>query len=158
VRAERLADELGGAVVEGERGTFVRIDRPARRLGIDRARLADLPGHPGPTVPLVCLDTETTGLGTAAGTFAFLVGLGWAAAYVASTALLADHAETTHRGRAIGVSDSGAGAMTVLAAAVTGPLVECTSLPAAGAAAALVAAVPLLLLIQTQLTQLRHAA
>ena len=28
-------------------------------------------------MPLVCLDTETTGLATAAGTVAFLVGLGW---------------------------------------------------------------------------------
>src|SRR5262249_42580547 len=49
----------------------------------------------------------------------FLVGLGWSAANVASTALIADHAETAQRGRAIGVSDSGAGAMTVLAAAAT---------------------------------------
>lgn len=83
----------------------------------------------------------------------FLVGLGWSAAYVASTALIADHAETEHRGRAIGVSDSGAGAMAVLAAAATGPLVECTSLEAAGAAAALIAVVPLLMLAWTALTQ-----
>jgi MFS family permease len=76
----------------------------------------------------------------------FLVGLGWSAANVASTALIADHAETQHRGRAIGVSDSGAGVMAVVAAAVTGPLVECTSLPAAGVAAALIAAVPLVML------------
>lgn len=79
----------------------------------------------------------------------FLVGLGWAAANVASTALIADHAPTEHRGRAIGVSDSGAGLMTVLAAAVTGPLVEFTSLPAAGIAAALIAVVPLVLLAVT---------
>ena len=52
---------------------------------------------------------------------------------MASTALIADLTETVHRGRAIGVNDSGAGAMTVLAAAFTGPLVECSSLPAAGA-------------------------
>lgn len=77
VRAARLAAELGGEVVRGGHGTIVRIERPARWLGIDRRRLADLPGHPEPSVPLVCLDTETTGLGTAAGTFAFLVGLGW---------------------------------------------------------------------------------
>ena len=77
----------------------------------------------------------------------FLVGLGWSAAYVASTALLADHAKTEHRGRAIGVSDSSAGAGAVLAAVVTGPLVECASLPAAGLAAALVALVPLILLV-----------
>ena len=51
-----------------------------------------------------------------------------------------------HRGRAIGVSESGGGAMTLLAAAVTGPLVECTSLPAAGIVAVLIAVVPLLML------------
>jgi hypothetical protein len=36
-----------------------------------------LPGQPPAQARLVCLDTETTGLGTAAGTLAFLVGLGW---------------------------------------------------------------------------------
>jgi MFS family permease len=76
----------------------------------------------------------------------FLVGLGWSAANVASTALIADHADTAHRGRAIGVSETGAGAMTLLAALVTGPLIECASLPAAGLAAALVAIVPLAML------------
>jgi MFS family permease len=76
----------------------------------------------------------------------FLVGLGWSAAFVASTALIADHARTEHRGRAIGVSESAAGVMAVVAAAVTGPLVECTSLPAAGVVAALIAAVPLVML------------
>jgi hypothetical protein len=48
--------------------------------------------------------------------------------------------------------------MTVLAAVVTGPLVECTSLPAAGAAAALVAVVPLLLLAMLQFSRWRHVA
>ena len=86
----------------------------------------------------------------------FLVGIGWSAANVASTALIADLSETEHRGRAIGVSDSGAAVMTVIAAAVTGPLVECTSLPAAGAAAALVAMVPLLLLGATQVSRWRE--
>jgi hypothetical protein len=46
-------------------------------LPIDRGRLSHLPGQPPPDVPLVCLDTETTGLATAAGTMAFLIGLGW---------------------------------------------------------------------------------
>ena len=50
---------------------------PPRSIPVDRALLADLPGHPGPTTPLLCLDTETTGLATAAGTVAWLVGLGW---------------------------------------------------------------------------------
>jgi MFS family permease len=90
-------------------------------------------------------DYWTVTLGT------FLVGLGWSAANVASTALIADQVETAQRGRAIGVNDSCAGAMTVLAAAVTGPLVECTSLPAAGMAAVLVAVVPLLALAATRI-------
>ncbi len=87
----------------------------------------------------------------------FLVGLGWSAANVASTALLADMVPTVQRGRAIGLSDSGAGIMTVTAAVVTGPLVECTSLPAAGIAAALVAVVPLLLLATSLLPRWRRA-
>jgi MFS family permease len=86
----------------------------------------------------------------------FLVGLGWSAANVASTALIADQAETSQRGRAIGVNDSGAGAMTVVAAAATGPLVECTSLPAAGIAAALVAVVPLVMLALAQFGRWRR--
>jgi MFS family permease len=85
----------------------------------------------------------------------FLVGLGWCAANVASTALIADCVETEHRGRAIGVSESGGGAMTLLAAAVTGPLVECTSLPAAGIVAVAIAVVPLLMLVWTKVAQLR---
>jgi MFS family permease len=85
----------------------------------------------------------------------FLVGLGWSAANVASTALLADHADTAHRGRAIGVSETGAGAMTLLAAVVTGPLVEWASLPAAGLAAALVAVVPLAMLAADKAAQWR---
>jgi MFS family permease len=85
----------------------------------------------------------------------FLVGLGWSAAYIASTALLADRADTEHRGRAIGVSETGAGAMALAAAAVTGPLVECASLPAAGLAAALIAVVPLVALVLTKALQWR---
>ena len=46
----------------------------------------------------------------------FLVGLGWAAANVAATALIADLAQTAERGRAIGVNDSIAGAVSVLMA------------------------------------------
>ena len=122
---------------------------------IPLGRLADRIGrewvmYPGVATTLVgaILVTFTAGfwpvtLGT------FLVGLGWAAANVAATALLADHAETAVRGRTIGVSDSGAGAMTVLAAVVTGPLVEWSGLPAAGLAAAVVAAVPLAMLATT---------
>ena len=73
----------------------------------------------------------------------FLVGLGWAAANVAATALIADLAQTAERGRAIGVNDSFAGAVSVLMALVTGPLIEFSGLPAAGLIAILVSLAPL---------------
>jgi len=75
--AERLATGLGGEVVRTDRGAFVRLELESVDLPVDRRRLAGLPGHPPASAPLVCLDTETTGLGSAAGTYAFLVGLGW---------------------------------------------------------------------------------
>lgn len=75
--AERLASAVDGEVVRTPSGTFVRAESPPTPLRVDRERLARLPGQPPPAAPLVCLDTETTGLGTAAGTLAFLVGLGW---------------------------------------------------------------------------------
>jgi tetratricopeptide (TPR) repeat protein len=75
--AERMAAGLGGEVIREDGGTYVRLESPTLPLRVDRARLGGLPGQPPPEVPLVCLDTETTGLGSAAGTYAFLVGLGW---------------------------------------------------------------------------------
>ena len=103
--------------------------------------------YPGVAITLIGALFVALGEGFVAVTLGtFLVGLGWSAANVASTALIADHADTAHRGRAIGVSETGAGAMTLLAALVTGPLIECASLPAAGLAAALVAVVPLAML------------
>jgi hypothetical protein len=75
--AERMAEAVEGEVVRTPRGTVVRREPRIHDLPIDRERLAQLPGQPPPDAPLVCLDTETTGLATAAGTVAFLVGLGW---------------------------------------------------------------------------------
>ncbi len=77
----------------------------------------------------------------------FLVGLGWAGANVASTALIADTVRTEQRGRAIGFSDSFAGATAVFAALVTGPVIQWSGLPATALTAVLLAAVPLLLWI-----------
>ena len=76
----------------------------------------------------------------------FLAGLGWAAANVAATAMIADHAITEERGRAIGVNDSFGGAITVLMAVITGPLIEWYGLLGAGLLAILVALLPLQLL------------
>jgi len=81
----------------------------------------------------------------------FLVGLGWAAANVAATALVADYAETWERGRAIGVFDSFAGGITVATALVTGPLIAWAGLAAAGWTAVLLAAIPLLMLAASRI-------
>ena len=75
--ATRLADALDGEIVRGEEGVIVRCEAPTRVIPLDRVRLSTLPGQPGAGIPLVCLDTETTGLATAAGTLAWLIGLGW---------------------------------------------------------------------------------
>jgi hypothetical protein len=74
---ERLAAAVDGELLLDPAGPVVRCDPATVILPLDRERLAGLPGMPPPEVPLVCLDTETTGLATAAGTMAFLVGLGW---------------------------------------------------------------------------------
>jgi hypothetical protein len=74
--AERLAVAVDGEVVRVASGLVVRREVPSRPIAVDRERLASLPGQPPPDVPLICLDTETTGLATAAGTVAFLIGLG----------------------------------------------------------------------------------
>lgn len=73
--AARLAVALGAEIHAEDRGTVVVRRLAPRVLALDRDRLARLPGHPPADAPLVCLDTETTGLATAAGTLAFLVGL-----------------------------------------------------------------------------------
>jgi RNase_H superfamily len=93
--AARLAAAVDGEVVVGRGGVHVRVEGRAANLPIDRGRLASLPGQPPAERPLVCLDTETTGLATAAGTIAFLIGLGWweGDRFRQVQLLLPDHAE-----------------------------------------------------------------
>jgi len=74
--AVQLAASIDAEVVTSDLGTIVRRDVGAVPMAIDRERLASLPGQPPADVPLLCLDTETTGLATAAGTMAFLIRLG----------------------------------------------------------------------------------
>lgn len=70
-----MAEALGGAVVGGDLGSVVVIEASFEMpIAIDQ--LAVLPYPIEPQAPLVCLDLETTGLATAAGTLAFLVGVG----------------------------------------------------------------------------------
>lgn len=75
--AARLAAAVDGAAVRTAEGHVVRVEPAAVAIPLERPRLATLPGQPPADVPLVCLDTETTGLGSGTGTLAFLVGLGW---------------------------------------------------------------------------------
>jgi uncharacterized protein YprB with RNaseH-like and TPR domain len=75
--ARRLAAAVDGKVVEADAGVHVRVEAAGIELPVDRRRLASLPGQAPADRPMVCLDTETTGLATAAGTIAFLIGLGW---------------------------------------------------------------------------------
>ncbi len=93
--AARLAAALDAEVVRSSLGTVVRYDSGTRLLAVDRDRLASLPGQPPADAPLVCLDTETTGLATATGTVAFLIGLGWWTGdrFRQVQLLLPDHAE-----------------------------------------------------------------
>jgi hypothetical protein len=93
--AERLAAAMDGEIIVTPEGTIVRCEVPARPIPLDRRRLATLPGQPPPDVPLVCLDTETTGLATAAGTVAWLIGLGWweGEQFRQAQLLLPDHAD-----------------------------------------------------------------
>ena len=93
--AARLAVALGADVADTPEGWLVRRVLPALDIPVDRERLARLPGHPPPDAPLVCIDTETTGLATAAGTLAFLVGLArWdGTSFRQTQLLLPDHAD-----------------------------------------------------------------
>jgi hypothetical protein len=74
-RAELLARALDGRVETTAAGAVVWLEDEID-LPFDLGPLAALPYSVDPLRPLVCLDTETTGLGTAAGNLVFLVGLG----------------------------------------------------------------------------------
>ena len=95
IGAERLAVAVGGELVRTALGAYVVVEAPTTILPVDRERLARLPGQPPADAPLLCLDTETTGLATAAGTLAFLVGLGWweGSLFRQVQLLLPDHAD-----------------------------------------------------------------
>ncbi|HWH23775.1 MAG TPA: ribonuclease H-like domain-containing protein [Candidatus Limnocylindria bacterium] len=94
-RAGRLAEVLGGGVVARDGSEIVVVDATFE-LSVDAHRLAALPYPFDAQRPLVCLDVETTGLGTAAGTLCFLVGIGtWTGGghFGVRQLLLPDHAD-----------------------------------------------------------------
>ena len=114
----------------------------ADRLG--RARVM----YPGVAVALVgasmVAHTDGSYLMVTLGTF--LVGLGWAAANVASTAMIADEYVTVERGRAVGINESMSGGTSMAMALMTGPLLEYSGLAATGWIAVALAALPFLML------------
>ena len=76
-------------------GGYVRVESPPLEPAGRSGPARPLPDSAPPDVPLVCLDTETTGLATGPGTVAFLVGLGWweGDRFRQVQLLLPDHAE-----------------------------------------------------------------
>lgn len=74
--AERLAAAVGGRVATGPNGSVVVVERQVH-VPFDPRPLTRLPFAVEPGRPLFLLDTETTGLGTAAGTLVFLIGMAW---------------------------------------------------------------------------------
>ena len=94
-RARRLAVAVEGELIQTGSGRYVRIEPSGTDVPLDRVRLAVLPGAPPAHVPLVCLDTETTGLATGPGTVAFLIGVGtWSGGrFQQLQLLLPDHAD-----------------------------------------------------------------
>jgi uncharacterized protein len=75
LRAEALAAGLGGRLI-GAGGTPVVIIEHQLELPVERRRMVELPFPVGAREPLVCLDLETTGLGTGTGTLPLMAGLG----------------------------------------------------------------------------------
>ncbi|MET1232410.1 MAG: ribonuclease H-like domain-containing protein [Candidatus Limnocylindrales bacterium] len=93
-RAERLASGLGGRVESMPAGPVVVIERRTP-LPVVLEPLRQLPYPVDPARPMVSLDTETTGLGSASGTVAFLIGVGsWQGTdFVTHQLVMADHAD-----------------------------------------------------------------
>lgn len=122
---------------------------------VPMGRLADRVG----CRPVLILGTivEATGGGLAAFTSdpspvtigIFLVGVGWCAANVASTAIVIDSTPAGVRGRAIGMTDSIAAGAGVVLALCVGPLLETWGLGSTGILAMLLLVPPALLFFTT---------
>jgi Major Facilitator Superfamily/Cyclic nucleotide-binding domain len=77
----------------------------------------------------------------------FMVGVGWSAATVAATAVIADATHTFERGRAIGTSDTASAAAAIALPLLAGPAVELFGLWALGILGAGLMVPPLVLLL-----------
>jgi MFS family permease len=77
----------------------------------------------------------------------FMVGLGWSAATVAATAVIADATYTFERGRAIGTNDTASAAAAIALPLLAGPAVELFGLSALGILGAGVVVPPFVLLL-----------
>jgi uncharacterized protein len=88
--AAGLAAELDGLARDG-----VAVFEKKFSMAVKRVALSALPYGVPVDKPLICLDLETTGLATAAGTLAFLIGIGvWDGdTLTVRQLLLADHAD-----------------------------------------------------------------
>lgn len=93
-RVAALVAAFGGRVIETSDGPLVSVESEVE-LSLELDALARLPFALDVRRPLVCIDLETTGLGTAAGTVPFLVGIGtWHEGRLAIRQLmLPDHAD-----------------------------------------------------------------
>jgi len=77
----------------------------------------------------------------------FLVGLGWSAATMAATAVIADATHTFERGRAIGTNDTASAAAAFGLPLLAGPAVELVGLPALGIVGVALIVPPVVLLL-----------
>ncbi|MDO8506609.1 MAG: MFS transporter, partial [Candidatus Limnocylindria bacterium] len=78
----------------------------------------------------------------------FLVGVGWSATNVSTSALIADTVAPLDRGRAIGASDTFSGAAAVALPLVGGPLIELAGLGVLGWMGTALMAVPFVMLLR----------
>jgi MFS family permease len=131
---------------------------------IPLGKLTDRYGRDAVMFPGVATALAGAGLVAYTGSYApvtfgaFLVGIGWAAANVSATALIADHYVTATRGRALGFNDTCAAGISVLIALATGPLIDWVGLSGAGLMAVLLAVPPLVMLMASGGTKRLTAA
>jgi len=94
MHATRLAAALDGEVITTRDGSMV-VSQSTFELPLAEAALRALPFGLQSFGRLICLDVETTGLGTGTGTLAFMVGVGsWdGAQFTVRQFVLADHSQ-----------------------------------------------------------------